>query len=218
MAVVTVSRQLGSHGGQIARAVAGELGYALVDKGVINRVIRQYGMTRLDVVYDHKPKIKELFNSDSVATIEMMNETIAAFAARGDVVILGRGGFRVLSDMADVVNVFVKAPDDVRVARIAERDGITVEEAAKAIKDDDSLRSRFMRLFYSADWADESQFDLVIDTGTESDDEARARIVAAVKALPEPAVGARSAATIAVDDVLSRTVAETQVRRASRWG
>ena len=57
MAVITVSRQLGSHGGRIARALAGELGYDLVDKGVVNRVIRQYGLTRLDAVYDHKPKV-----------------------------------------------------------------------------------------------------------------------------------------------------------------
>lgn len=216
MAVVTVSRQLGSHGGRIARAVASELGYALVDKGVINKVVRQYGITRLDVVYDRKPRIWDLFNSDSVATVQMMNETIAAFAARGDVVILGRGGFRVLNGLADVVNVFVKAPDGVRATRIAERDGTTAEAAAKVIRANDDLRARFTRLFYSADWADESQFDLVVDTGTESDDAARDRIVAAVKALPEPGAGVRSAATIAIDDVLSLTVAEVLARRASR--
>ncbi|HEX5335467.1 MAG TPA: cytidylate kinase-like family protein, partial [Propionicimonas sp.] len=131
MAVITVSRQLGSHGGRIARALAGELGYDLVDKGVVNRVIRQYGLTRLDAVYDRKLSVWELFNENSVTTIQMMNETIAAVAARGNVVILGRGGFRVLAGMADVLNVFVKAPQDVRAARIAKRDDITVEEAAK---------------------------------------------------------------------------------------
>ncbi|MCC6497668.1 MAG: cytidylate kinase-like family protein [Propionibacteriaceae bacterium] len=216
MAVVTVSRQLGSHGGRIARALARELGYALVDKSVINKVIRQYGLTRLDVVYDHKPKIWELFNSDSVTTIQMMNETIAAFAARGDVVILGRGGFRVLAGLADVVNVFVKAPDSVRADRIAERDGTSPTEAGKAIKADDALRARFTKLFYSTDWADESQFDLVVDTGAETDEEACDRIAAAVRALPEPTPGVRSAATIAIDDVLSQTVADVLARRASR--
>jgi cytidylate kinase len=214
MAVITVSRQLGSHGGRIARALAGELGYDLVDKGVINRVIRQYGLTRLDAVYDHKPKIWELFNEDSVATIEMMNETIAAVAARGNVVIVGRGGFRVLVGMADVLNVFVKAPDDVRAARIAKRDSITVDEATKAIKDDDAMRARFVRLFYSADWADESQFDLVVDTGAASDDSAKAKIKEAVDVLKT--TGDRTAAAIEVDDVLADTVEKAVARRASR--
>jgi len=214
MAVITVSRQLGSHGGRIARALAGELGYDLVDKGVVNRVIRQYGLTRLDQVYDHKPKVWELFNDNSVTTIEMMNQTIAAFAARGDAVIIGRGGFRVLAGMTDVLNVFVKAPDDVRAARIAKRDKISVEEAAKVIKDDDALRARFTRLFYGADWADETQFDLVIDTGVDSDDAARARIKEAVEVMPSR--GVRTAATIMVDEVLADTVAEALTHRASR--
>jgi cytidylate kinase len=214
MAVITVSRQLGSHGARIARTVAGELGYDLVDKAVVNRVIRQYGLTRLDAVYDHKPKVWELFNANSVTTIEMMNETIAAVAARGNVVIVGRGGFRVLAGMSDVLNVFVKAPDDVRAARIAKRDHVSAEEAARLIKEDDALRARFTRLFYSADWADESQFDLVVDTGVDSDEEAKAKIKEAVSVLP--ARGTRSAAGLEVDNVLADTVAEALARRSAR--
>jgi cytidylate kinase len=214
MAVITVSRQLGSHGARIAKTLAGELGYDFVDKNVVNKVIRQYGLTRLDVMYDHKPKVWELFNDNSVTTIEMMNQTIAAFAARGNVVILGRGGFRVLSEMSDVLNVMVKAPEDVRAERIAKRDDLSSEDAAKAIKDDDALRARFTRLFYSADWADEAQFDLVVDTGTDSDDAAKSRIKEAVGSLP--ARGTRTAATIGVDEVLARTVEQVLARRASR--
>ena len=214
MAVITVSRQLGSHGARIARALAGELGYDLVDKAVVNRVIRQYGLTRLDAVYDHKPKVWELFNQNSVTTIEMMNETIAAVAARGNVVIVGRGGFRVLAGMSDVLNVFVKAPDDVRAARIAKRDHVSAEEAARLIKEDDALRARFTRLFYSADWADESQFDLVVDTGVDSDEQAKTRIKEAMAVLP--ARGTRSAATLKVDNVLADTVAEVLARRSAR--
>lgn len=213
MTVITVSRQLGSHGARIARALAKELGYSLIDKGVINRVIRQYGVTRLDTIYDKKPKIWELFNDDSAVTIEMMNETIAAFAARGDMVILGRGGFQVLSDMVDVVNVFVKAPEEVRAARIAKRDSITVEEASQKIKADDELRARFTRLFYSADWADESQFDVVVDTGTDSDQVAMAKIIAAAQSLPQVVEGDRAAAHLQVDPVLSETIDEVLAGR-----
>ena len=93
MAVITVSRQLGSHGARIARALARDLGWEFADKYTINRVIRQYGLTRLDDLYTKPPKLRELFDQNSQVTIEMMNETIAAIAARGNVVILGRGGF-----------------------------------------------------------------------------------------------------------------------------
>lgn len=216
MAVLTVSRQLGSHGGRIARSLAKELGYPLVDKAVINKIIRQYGLTRLDRIYDRKPRIWDLFNEDSADTIQMMNETIAAFAARGDVVILGRGGFRVLAGMADVLNVFVKAPDDVRAQRIAKRDSISDAEAGELIKADDELRSRFVRMFYSANWAEESAYDLVVDTGALGDAEAAARISEALRGLPRDS--GRRASDLEVDPVLAQTVGEVLARRAAKTG
>lgn len=216
MAVITVSRQLGSHGARIARALAKELGYAFADKALINRVIRQYGLTRLDLIYDRKPKLRELFNENSAVTIEMMNETIAAIAARDNVVILGRGGFRVLGGMVDVLNVFVKASDSVRARRIAKRDSIDPGEAAELIKTDDELRSRFVRLFYGADWAEESAYDLVLDTSDLADTDAVAQLVQAVRALPEPAPSDRQAANLTVDPVLEETVAEAMARRAAK--
>lgn len=214
MAVITISRQLGSHGARIARSLAKELGYAFVDKSLINKVIRQYGLTRLDLIYDRKPKISELFNENSAVTIQMMNETIATIAARGNVVILGRGGFKVLQGMADVVNVFVKAPDSVRAKRIGKRDHIEPGEAAELIKTDDELRTRFVRLFYGTKWADETEYDLVIDTGTDDDAAAKARIVAAVQALPAATADDRTAAAIEVDPVLRDTVDQALARRA----
>jgi cytidylate kinase len=193
-----------------------QLGYDFVDKRTINKVIRQYGITRLDMIYDHKPKLRELLNHDSATTIEMMNETIAAFAARGNVVILGRGGSRVLLGMSDVVNVLVKAPDAVRAKRVAKRNGITPEEAAELIKADDELRSRFVWLFYGADWADDSNFDLVIDTETTSDPAAIAQIAAAAAALPTAGADQPTAAALTVDPVLAKVAAKAIARKAPK--
>lgn len=206
MAVITISRQLGSHGARIARSLAKELGYTFADKAVIDRVIRQYGLTRLAVLYDKPPSIWELFNENSAMTIDMMNDTIAALAKRGDVVLLGRGGFSVLAGMTDVLDVFVKAPEDVRVERIASRDGIERDAAAAKIKADDAMRSKYMRLFYDKDWAKESEFDLVVDTGSISDEQARDQIVEALTAMKSPAAGDRTAATLVIDPVLAKTV------------
>lgn len=206
MAVITISRQLGSHGARIARSLAKELGYTFADKNLIDRVIRQYGLTMLNSLYDKKPTIWDLFNENSAITIEMMNRTIAALAKHGDVVILGRGGFTVLHGMSDVLNVSVKAPQDVRAERIARRDGIANAAALAKVIADDETRARFVRLFYGRDLADESQFDLVVDTGTTSDADARAQIIAALTTM-KPA-GDRSASRLEVDSVLSDTVNE----------
>lgn len=209
MAVITISRQLGSHGARIGRALAKELGYTFVDKNFIDRVIRQYGLTRLNLLYGKRPSIWELFNENSAITIEMMNNTIAALAKRGDVVILGRGGFSVLKGMTDVLNVVVKAPTDVRIERIARRDGIDADAAAAKIKADDDMRERYVRLFYGQDWANDAEYDLVVDTGSISDADAKAKIIAALSTMKAPAPGDRTAATLEIDPVLAKTVDES---------
>jgi len=206
MAVITISRQLGSHGARISRSLAKELGYTFADKSVIDRVIRQYGLTRLEQLYNRPPSIWELFNENSMLTIEMMNDTIAALAKRGNVVILGRGGFKVLHGMKDVLNVFVTAPMDIRVKRIAGRDGIAEDAAAAKIKEDDAMRAKFTRLFYDADWADPKFFDLVVDTGALTDAEGRDTIEAALLEMKPAAPGDRVAAALEIDPVLAKTV------------
>lgn len=213
MAVITISRQVGTHGARIARALAKDLGYEFADKSLINKVIRQYGLTRLNLLYDHKPKIWELFDQNSTVTVEMMNQTIAAIAARGNVVILGRGGYQVLAGMADVLNVFVKASDTARARRISRRNEIGPEEAAQLVKADDELRARFVRLFYGADWADESAYDLVVDTSDAPDAEAIAQITEAVQTMPKPAPQSPQAAHLTVDQVLAETVAKAIIPR-----
>jgi cytidylate kinase len=170
-------------------------------------VIKQYGLVHLDNLYgDRAPGFWELYQEDSVWTIEWMNKTIEAIAAEGDVVILGRGGFAVLGDYADSLDVFVSAPLEVRAHRIALRDGITDEEAAEKIKADDKTRARFTKRIYGEGWADEKNFDLVVDTGELSDEAVVARIIAAYRErLANPGEG-RRVSDITVDPVLQESI------------
>ena len=207
MAVITISRQAGSRGARIARGLAKELGWEFADKNTINRVIRQYGLVRLNEIYDELPTLGDLFSTNAALTIEMMNETIAAIAARDNAVILGRGAFCVLHDVANVLNVFVESPLEVRVARIAKRDDIDLATAEERVKADDKLRRRFTRRYYSADWADPANYDLVVDSSGITDEQAIEHILAALHALPARADGPVTEA-LPVHPVLARTLDE----------
>lgn len=207
MAVITISRQLGSHGARVARGLARELGWKLADKSTINSVIEQYGLIHLDTIYgDKPPSFWDLYKQDSVWTIEWMNKTIKTIATHGDTVILGRGGFAVLGDYADSFDVFIKAPEKVRARRIGQRDNITDAEAISKIEADDKTRRRFTKRVYDADWADESNFDLVVDTGEVSDDKAIELIIAAFKEHQANLPGGPKLADIKVDDILDEAV------------
>ncbi|HQA14856.1 MAG TPA: cytidylate kinase-like family protein [Ornithinibacter sp.] len=207
MAVVTISRQLGSYGGKVGRGVAKALGYAYADSDVIEKVFRTYGLTRLSHLYSKPPRLWELFNYDSLLTVSMLNETIQALAKRGNVVIVGRGGFAVLKGLADVVNVRVTAGADTRAARVSERDAVDAATAASRVAADDEARARFVSLFYGADSSDPSAFDVTLSTDAATSADAVAEIVNAVLALEKTPAGT-TAAALEVDPVLAAAVAD----------
>ena len=64
MAVITISRELGSGGLDIAQHVAKTLGYEFVDKHTADGVFRQYGLTKFDDLYSSAPSFLDLINTE----------------------------------------------------------------------------------------------------------------------------------------------------------
>jgi cytidylate kinase len=211
MSVITISRQLGSEGEEIARQVAASLNYAFVDKQTTDTIFRQYGLTRFDELYNSVPSLLDLLNADNLLLIAMANEIIEAVAQRDNVVILGRAGFAVLAGYTDVLNVRIQAPFSERAQRVMEREGLAdVDAAVERVKQDDEVHDKYIQRFYNKQWDDPANFDLVLDTSALSVDEAVQKIVAAAhgpgqKAQPEAAPSTRS---LQVDPVLADAVAK----------
>lgn len=211
MAAITISRQLGSNGLEIGQQVATSLGYDLVDKRTIDGIFRQYGLTQFDELYSSTPGILDLIKYNNLLAISMLNEMLEAIAQRGKVVIVGRGGFAVLADYADVFHVRIEAPAAIRAQRIMTREHLaTVQEAEARITEDDTMRRKFVQMFYNKSWDDKSNFDLVLDTGVLSQAMAVQQIITAAKALEEKplATDAVTTARLEVDPVLVDAVAK----------
>lgn len=211
MAVITISRELGSHGASISRKLAETLDYDFVDKDTIERVFRQYGMTKFEDIYSAAPSILDMFSYNSLLTVSMFNEMLEAIAHRGNVVILGRGGFAVLGDYADVLDVRIEAQLPVRIQRVMERENLSSQEQAQArISEDDAMRRKFVQMFYNRPWNDPASFDLLIDSGLVSEEQAVSQIVDAVKTLEQNIAGKslRTTAALEVDQVLVDAVAQ----------
>ena len=211
MAVITISRELGSGGLDIAQQVAKTLGYEFVDKRTADGIFRQYGLTKFDDLYSSAPNFLDLINADNLLLVSMSNEILEAVAKRGNVVILGRAGFAVLGDYADVLHVRIQAPVSERVQRVMVREGLTdLQAAEERVSEDDSMHRKYVQRFYNKEWDEPSNFDLVLDTGSLSSDMAVQRIVEAAKALGQKAPGkdAVTTAKIEVDPVLADAVAK----------
>ncbi len=209
MAVITISREYGSGGSDIALQVAKSLGYEFVDKNATDGVFRQYGLTKFDDLYSSAPNIFDLLNADNLLLISMANEILEAVAQRGNVVILGRAGFAVLGSYADVLSVRIQAPFSDRVQRVMAQQGLAdLEAAMEQVKEDDEVHRKYVGRFYNKEWDEASNFDLVIDTGSVSSEMAVSQIVEAVRALEQKALGADAVTTasIEVDPVLADAV------------
>src|SRR5512143_2346396 len=166
MAVITISNELGSGGVDIGQRVAKGLGYEFVDKRTSDGILRQYGLTKFSELYNSAPSILDLINSDNLLIVSMLNEILGALAQRGNVVILGRAGFAVLGQYADVLNVHIQAPFSERVQRVMAREGLTdLQAAEERVRDDDNVHRKYVQRFYNRQWDEPSGFGLILNTG-----------------------------------------------------
>jgi cytidylate kinase len=212
MAVMTISRELGSEGVTIAKKVAQELGYHFVDKDVIEKVLDQYGFVRFQKEYESGPGFWARFDGLRTRMVEFSYRVIQSLARHGNVVIVGRGSFAVLQGFADVLNVRIQAPFPIRVRRVMEQQGIAEADKAEAfVKESDRVRTAFVESWYGIKWDTASAFDMMLDTGKVSPDMAAAWLVAALNALRERPVGGdqRTTNTIQVDYLLDNVISQT---------
>jgi cytidylate kinase len=166
MPVITVSRQLGSLGCDIANAVAQRLGYRMVWRELINQAARQARTPEMALEMLDELGLLGLRPSlpTETAYLDAIRELIEELARAGNVLIVGRGGQSVLRGWPNTLHVRLIAPLDVRVQRLIERQAITAEAALAQIRASDRRRKRFVEHAYHVDWGDPDLYDLVINT------------------------------------------------------
>ncbi len=153
--VVAVSGLPGSGKTTLAKALAEVLGLRYVSLGMIFRSIaKERGLTleELSRIAERDRSIDELI--DSRAKDE---------ARKGCVVVDGHISVWVLKDLAHL-KILVTAPHDVRVKRVASRDGRSLEEAEREVSTREESERRRFREYYGIDVSNYEVADLVINT------------------------------------------------------
>lgn len=214
MSVITISREFGSEGDTIAHQVAQSLGYHFVDQEFIGTVLGQYGFVEFDKEYATLPTFWERFNAQKEeqrdAMAKMLHQVIEAVAHHGNVVILGRSGFEVLSRFSDVLHVRLQAPLPVRVERVMAQQEIPFEQAESVVKNNDKVRMAFVEEFYRVPWDSIHAFDLVINTGKISSDLSASWVIDVAKtSVTSLETDKPTTSSIVVDRILADAVSET---------
>jgi len=195
MAAITISRQLGSGGATIARAVAEELGYHLLDRELVDLVADHLqGSSQVAALLDERAygwasslvfSVIQTLRGQPITpeTYSYVAANVIREAAEKDrVVILGRGAQVVLGMKPHTFHVHVVAAPEVRAARIAARDVVNQAEARRRIRESDQQRrEHVMSLGGQRDWEDPLLYDLVLNTDRLSPTAAAGVVVAAAR-------------------------------------
>ncbi len=166
MSIITISRQLGSLGTEIAQEVAIKLNYEYVDKEKIGKTMTNFGFGLLDVEKfdEKKPPFWDSLLLQRTNFLHAIQTAIYDFARRGRVVIVGRGGQVLLRSIPGALHVRICAPFALRVNRLVWSKRADEKYAVRMLRQVDHDSAGYIQSFFHVDWNDAGLYDLVINT------------------------------------------------------
>ena len=173
--IITISREFGSGGRTIGKAVARKLGIPCYDAELITEMAKQSGFAE-DYVreageYAPGGLLNSMFTSRAGGPTnedilwQIQCNMVAQLAKKDPCVIVGRCGDYILRDRPDVLKVFVHADMAFRAKRIVEVYGQREESPEQRLKDKDKRRSTYYRFYTGRKWGQLDTYDLMLNSG-----------------------------------------------------
>jgi cytidylate kinase len=173
MPIVTVTRQLGSEGDAIGRALAERLGYRYLDKRGIAQAMRAYGgdvEPDAPEIEEKKPSFWERLNEERRRHSIMLRSAVYSFAQQDDCVLVGVGASMLLKGLSHALKVLTIASMDARLPRVMERGSldrpgpVDREAAVEMIRTIDRETAGYLRYLFNVDYLEPKQYDVVLNT------------------------------------------------------
>ena len=162
--IITINRECGTGGGEIARLLGEKLGFKVYGRSVLRAVAQQFGTTleELDHIKSQKTSwwsefcsFYQQYGAAGYAPGSIADPTpksvyyaeerfLRDLAEKENCIIVGRAGFHIFRDYPNAIHLLLLADRDARIARIARKEGLTPEEAAKVVDDVDKARDNFV--------------------------------------------------------------------------
>lgn len=214
MAIITISREMGSGGIPIAHKVAEKLGYRLIDGETIMEAAEEYGLSpeAIEQADEKPPHFVDTLDSKQFLDLHLIELIILDAALKGNVVIYGRGGQDLLKDINSVLRTRIIAPFEERVERWAEREWLDPDRARYLVRKSDQQRAGFIKYYFDRDWEDAVNYDLIINTQRLSEEKAVQLICDSVQ--DENLVGTKATGKKILGDLILRKRVEIAILSA----
>ena len=175
--IITIGRQHGSSGREIARLLAEKLNYKCYDKEIVDEAANHSDFSRdLIDAFDEKRMSAFILHAGgyglnenfrlNMQVVSAQFEAMRNIAEKGNCIFVGRCADYILRDHDDLISVFILGDMDERLKCLERRQGLDEVEARKKIKEVDKDRSSFYRYYSDHTWGDAQNYDMCINSST----------------------------------------------------
>lgn len=179
--VITIGRQCGSGGKEIAALLAEQLGVKCYDKNLLTEISKEHGFAEeILEMNDENPTSSLIYsiamNPYAMSTMTSFNmplnnklflaqfDTIKRIAESESCIFVGRCADYILEGMNGLVNVFVTADDEERQSHIMKTDNIPKEKVANYVRNIDKRRASYYNYYTDKKWGTAKGYDLCINS------------------------------------------------------
>jgi cytidylate kinase len=189
--IITVARQVGTLGEEVARLVAEESGFRLLDYRVVQAAAEEAGVSTETIAEaEHKPSFftrilealarnpsgagggqwVEPLDMSGTALLtssdyrDLVRQVVEDYASQGSVVFLGHGAQFMLAGRPDVLRVLITGTKEARVRRVMSGMACSEEQAAEVVNRTDRERTSYFKEYFGSDWLSPTVYDLTINT------------------------------------------------------
>ena len=182
--IITVEREYGCGGGEIAQLLANRLEWKLWDQALTEEIARLAECPKAVVLVREEkndPLYYRLFKSflrgsfegsinahklklvDSESILKITQHVVRRVAGEGNCVIVGRGAQHFLENRDDTLRVFLYAPRQDKIRRVIGR-GNTEHEAEELVDRVDQERMDFIQRYFHVEWPTRHLYHLMLNT------------------------------------------------------
>lgn len=185
MKAITIAREYGAGGGEVARKLAEALGWRVLDRELLHQAaqIEQMPDAELDRLDEQAVSMADRFrlHPPHQKYLHGLTEAVRQAAQQGDVVIVGRGARHLLGDMPDAFHLRLVAPREWRAERMAKLEGWSPDQARARCLEVDRTRELFTRYFFGDVAVQPAQYDLLVNTARVSLEDVTCVVAAVVR-------------------------------------
>jgi len=205
MAVITISKEFGTHSERVASLAAQKLGYEYIGKDLIARIAKELHISESEAEIFRKTSQSRILRFvdrytcsiiqkvvdrehgclDDNNYYETTKKLVEKSYEAGDAIILGWGGQCLLKGKSNTLHVHLKKDAEMKINEVMKERNLDRKATKDYIEREENDLKAYVKKYFDEDWTDARLYDLVIDMGKNSVEQAVDMICNNIKHMQE---------------------------------